>query len=188
MAPPLTLTFSGSQPRSLLTASACAAKASLASTRSRSSTVQPAFSSALRLAGIGPVPMIDGSTPQVAQETMRPIISTPRLAASSALISTTAAAPSLMPEALPAVTVPSLSKAGLSFARFSTVTPSFGCSSVSTTTSPLRVLMVTGTISSLKRPALIAASARCCERAANSSCSSRVICHLRATFSAVLPM
>ena len=36
----------------------------------------------------------------------------PRLAASLAVISTTAAAPSLMPEALAAVTVPSLSKAG----------------------------------------------------------------------------
>ncbi len=56
---------------SLLTASAWAAKASLASTRSRSLTFQPAFSSALRLAGIGPEPMIAGSTPAVAQETMR---------------------------------------------------------------------------------------------------------------------
>ena len=36
MAPPLTLTLLVSQPRSLLTASACAAKASLASIRSRS--------------------------------------------------------------------------------------------------------------------------------------------------------
>jgi hypothetical protein len=57
---------------SLLTAQACAAKASLASTRSRSPTFQPAFSSALREAGIGPVPMICGSTPAVAQDTMRP--------------------------------------------------------------------------------------------------------------------
>ena len=54
MAPPLTLTFAGSQPMSLLTAKACAANASLASIRSRSLTVQPAFSSALREAGIGP--------------------------------------------------------------------------------------------------------------------------------------
>src|SRR5674476_15500 len=53
MAPPLTLTFAVSQPRSLLTAQACAAKASLASTRSRSPTLQPAFLSAAREAGIG---------------------------------------------------------------------------------------------------------------------------------------
>ena len=57
MAPPLTLTFDVSQPRSLFTAQACAAKASLASTRSRSSFFQPAFFSAAREAGIGPVPM-----------------------------------------------------------------------------------------------------------------------------------
>ena len=66
MAPPLTFTIAGSQPMSLLTAQAWAAKASFASMRSRSSTFQPAFSSALREAGIGPVPMIAGSTPAVA--------------------------------------------------------------------------------------------------------------------------
>ena len=79
MAPPLTLTFSTSQPRSLLTAQACAAKASLASIRSRSSADQPAFFNAMRLAGIGPVPMIAGSTPAVAQETMRASGFRPRL-------------------------------------------------------------------------------------------------------------
>ena len=123
MAPPLTLTMSVSQPMSLLTAQACAAKASLASTRSRSSTLQPAFSSALRDAGIGPVPMSAGSTPAVAHETIRASGVTPRLAASAAVISTTAAAPSLMPDALPAVTVPSFSKAGLSLATASSVVP-----------------------------------------------------------------
>ncbi len=132
--------------------------------------------------------MIDGSTPQVAQETMRASGSTPRLLASSAVIRTRAAAPSLMPEALPAVTVPSLSKAGRSLARLSAVTPALGCSSLLTTTSPLRVLMVTGTISSWKRSAFCAASALFWDLAANSSCSSRVICHFLATFSAVLPM
>src|ERR1700760_3914159 len=53
MAPPFTLTFDVSQPMSLFTAQACAAKASLASTRSRSLAFHPAFSSALRDAGIG---------------------------------------------------------------------------------------------------------------------------------------
>src|SRR5262249_9687715 len=54
MAPPFTLTLPVSQPRSLLTAQAWAANASLASTRSRSSVFQPAFFRASRDAGIGP--------------------------------------------------------------------------------------------------------------------------------------
>src|SRR5438270_7314355 len=140
IAPPLTLTRPVSQPRSLLTAQAWAANASLASIRSRSPTLQPAFLSAAREAGIGPVPMIAGSTPACAQETMRASGVLPRFAASLAFIRTTAAAPSLMPDALAAVTVPSLSNAGRSLAIESMVTPAFGYSSVSTTTSPLRDL------------------------------------------------
>ncbi len=69
-----------------------------------------------------------------------------------------------MPEALPAVTVPFLSKAGRSLASTSTVVPCLGYSSVSTTVSPRRVAIFTGTISSLKRPAFCAASALACER------------------------
>ena len=61
-------------------------------------------------------------------------------------------------------------------------------SSSATTVSPLRVLMVTGVISSLNLPAFLAASALFWEATAKRSCSSRVICHWRATFSAVLPM
>src|ERR1700758_4365650 len=104
MAPPLTLTLAGFQPRSLLTAQACAAKASLASTKSRSSFFQPAFFNAAREAGIGPVPMMEGSTPACAHDTIRANGVLPSLAASLALISTKAAAPSLMPDALAAVT------------------------------------------------------------------------------------
>ena len=48
------------------TASACAAKASLASIRSTSSSRQPAFSRQRRAAGAGPMPMIAGSTPDEA--------------------------------------------------------------------------------------------------------------------------
>src|SRR5580692_6915490 len=55
IAPPLTLTLEVSQPRSLLTAQAWAAKASLASIRSRSPMLQPAFFSAAREAGSGAV-------------------------------------------------------------------------------------------------------------------------------------
>jgi hypothetical protein len=101
-----------------------AAKASLASTRSRSFTVQPAFFSALLRGGIGPMPMTSaGSTPVVAHDTMRASGLRPRFLASSAVISTSAAAPSLMPEALPAVTVPSLLKAGAAWPASHTVVP-----------------------------------------------------------------
>ena len=188
MAPPLTFSLSVFQAKSLVTAQAWAANASFASIRSRSSTVHPAFSKAARDAGIGPVPIIAGSTPRVAQETIRAIGTTPRASAADARIKTSAAAPSLIPDALPAVTVPSLAKAGRSFASVSTEVPCFGCSSSDTITSPLRPLIVTGTISSVKRPAFCAASALFCEAAANWSCSSRLSCHFSATFSAVLPM
>ena len=76
-----------------------------------------------------------------------------------------------MPEALPAVTVPSLTKAGRSLASVSSVVPGRMYSSWSTTMSPFRVLTVTGTISSLNLPAFCAASALFCEATANSSCS-----------------
>jgi hypothetical protein len=73
--------------------------------RSRSLTFHPAFSSALREAGMGPVPMIAGSTPAVAHAAIRASGVSPRAAASLALIKTTTAAPSLIPDAFPAVTV-----------------------------------------------------------------------------------
>src|SRR5258708_5818297 len=106
IAPPLTLTLAVSQPRSLLTAQACAAKASLASIKSRSPMLQPAFFSAAREAGIGPVPMILGSTPAWPHETIRPSTFLPSLPACFPVISTTAAAPSLIPDAEPPGTLP----------------------------------------------------------------------------------
>ncbi len=127
---------------SLLTARACAAKASLASTKSRSETFQPAFSNALREAGIGPDPITAGSTPAVAQEAIRTSGVRPRFLASAALITTKAAAPSLIPEAFAAVTVPSLAKAGRSLATLSRVTPCLIYSSLSTTISPFLVEIV----------------------------------------------
>ena len=93
-----------------------------------------------------------------------------------------------MPDALPAVTVPSFEKAGLSFATVSSVVPALMYSSASTVTSPLRVLIVTGAISSLNLPAFWAASALFCEATAKRSWSSRVSCQRWATFSAVVPM
>ena len=66
IAPPFTLTLLVSQPISSLTAQACAANASLISSRSRSCGFQPARSSAFLDAGTGPMPMIAGSSATVA--------------------------------------------------------------------------------------------------------------------------
>ncbi|MCY1221751.1 hypothetical protein D9M72_338200 [compost metagenome] len=104
-------------------------------------------------------------------------------------ITTTAAAPSFRPEALAAVTVPALSKAGLRPDMLSSVAPWRTNSSVlKATGSPLRCGISTGTISSSNLPAFCAASALFCEPTANSSCASRVMPYSLATFSAVMPM
>ncbi len=84
--------------------------------------------------------MMRGGTPAVAPPRMRAIGVRPCFfaAASEAMIS--AAAPSLTPEALPAVTVPPSAKSGLQLRRAPPcVVPARGCSSLSTTSgSPLR--------------------------------------------------
>src|SRR6266508_1419727 len=59
MAPPLTLTFSMSIPRSLMTARVWEAKASFSSTRSMSSRRSPVSSSSLGMATVGPIPLHD---------------------------------------------------------------------------------------------------------------------------------
>jgi hypothetical protein len=72
---------------------------------------------------------------------------------------TRAAAPSEIEEALAAVMVPSLAKAGRRVGILSgRALP--GCSSVSTVSEPARVLTSTGVISALKAPEAMAALAR----------------------------
>ncbi len=94
----------------------------------------------------------------------------------------------MIPEELPAVTVPSLLKTGRSLARTSAVVPGRGCSSVSTTrSSPFRWGMRTGTISSAKRPASMASAARFWLSAAKASWASRLTPNSSATTSAVWP-
>ena len=164
MAPPLTLTISGLRPSSRTQATDWAAKASLISTRPKSSSFSPLGSRAfisLRVAATGPMPMMRGSTPAAAPAMMRAMGLRPSSLALSADISTRAEAPSLRPEALPAVVTPS-AKMGLSFAIFSRLVSRLGYSSVSNTMgSFLRWGITTGTISSLKRPESMAATARC---------------------------
>ena len=127
------------------------AKASLSSIRSKSLIFSPSRSISLRVAGTGPMPMMRGGTaaeasPRIRARGVRPCFFT---AASDARI--IAAAPSLTPEALPAVTVPGLRTIGFSFVRPSSVVSGRGCSSLSTVIGPaLPPGTDTGVISSAK--------------------------------------
>ena len=89
-------------------------------------------------------------------------------------MTTTAAAPSEIWEAVPAVIVPFAPNAGFRAARAAASvcgrTPS---SAATVTDSPLRPGISIGTISTSKRPCAWAAAARRWERAANSSWSCR---------------
>ncbi len=78
-------------------------------------------SSSLRVAGIGPVSMMTGSTPTVVWSTIRARARRPSASAFSRVMSSTAAAPSEICDELPAVTLPSSLKAGFSAASFSSV-------------------------------------------------------------------
>lgn len=106
MAPPLTLTRCPSTPSWWTTASAWAANASFNSNRSTLSKSHPALATACRTALTGPRPMTDGSRPVCAYDTIRPNGASARRSNSALETSTTAAAPSFSPDALPAVTVP----------------------------------------------------------------------------------
>ena len=137
--------------------------------------------------------MIEGSTPPSAPATHVAIGVTPSSLAFSSDITITAAAPSLIPEAFPAVTIlpgsPSfVLNAGRSFARPSIVELARGPSSVSNTIVCFFCLTSTGTISSLNAPDSIAAHAFFWLAKANSSSSSRVSPHCSQIFSAVVPI
>ena len=143
IAPPNGLSFSGSRPSSSRHGTTWAANASLSSTMSMSSIVIPAWVSTFLTAGIGPRPMISGRIAATEEATIRAFGSTPSAFALSSDMTSTAAAPSLSGQELPAVTVPfSGSNAGLSSASFSIVVPGRGPSS--------RVASPTGTISASK--------------------------------------
>ena len=91
-------------------------------------------------------------------------------------MTTTAQAPSEIWDADPAVIVPSRAKAGFSPARDSAVVSARIPSSVSKITgSPRRCGTGTPTISAANSPSLTALAASWCDRAANSSCSCRVM-------------
>ena len=79
--------------------------------------------------------------------------------AHSSLATTSAPPPSLTPGELPAVCEPSFMKIGGSLASVSRLASRRGASSISTTVSPFLPLIVTGTISSGRRPSSVALTA-----------------------------
>src|SRR5256885_16780891 len=91
--------------------------------------VSPARLSAFLVAGIGPSPMQLGSTPATAVVTIRAIAAPRRPSPPFAAVTSSAAAPSLMPLELAAVTVPSFLNAGFNFADEAIVVPTPGESS-----------------------------------------------------------
>mmetsp|Transcript_39174 Transcript_39174/g.101311 ORF Transcript_39174/g.101311 Transcript_39174/m.101311 type:complete len:288 (+) Transcript_39174:65-928(+) len=185
MAPPFTLTFAGSQPISLFTARACAAKASFASMMSRSLTVHPALSRHFFEAGMGPVPITFGSTPALAKEQILASGTSPRALAFASDMTRHSAAPSLMPEAFPAVTLPPcFLNAGLSLPKESALVSPLMYSSWSKTFLPAS----TFTICFWNLPAFWAAAAFRWDSAAKASCACLSMPCSAATFSAVTPM
>ena len=99
-----------------------------------------------------------------------------------------AAAPSEMLDELAAVTVPfSLRKAGFRVGILA-MSDLPGCSSVANSASPLRVLTVTGTISSAKAPDAMRGLGAPYRFEAKASCSSRVNAYLSAVASANTPI
>ena len=126
-------------------------------TRSRSLAFHPAFLSAARDAGdrsgshdrridAGLRPGNDARQRQVLAK-----LTPPRIA----FISTTAAAPSVMPDALAAVTVPSLSKAGTQLAIDSSVTPVWILVGIDHDITLARLDRHRRRVSSLNRPGLL---------------------------------
>src|SRR5262245_38949770 len=132
---------------------------------------------------MGPSPIQLGSTPATAVVTIRASGFDPPIRP-SADPTASAAAPSLMPLELAAVTVPSCLNAGLSFATDWGVVPALGYSSL-LKTEPSG--SGTGTSSSVKTQASSAFAARVWLSTANASCSSLVMPYCFATTSAVSP-
>jgi Kef-type K+ transport system membrane component KefB len=162
IAPPFTLTSSGSSLSSSMTAMACAANASFTSARPRLSGRHPALASSRVSAGTGPIPMKSGCTPAEAVPAYLAIGSAPAAAAARSDISTRPAAPSLSGDEFPPVTVPSLRKAGFRSASSPRVRSGRIPSSAVTLTPPPGPPpgTVTGMISSASTPAAAARAAR----------------------------
>jgi len=158
-APPLTLTLSAESCNNLLLANATTENASFNSTKSKSLTEMPARLAAMGRANDGVVVNHSGVCSASAKPSIFAKGVRPNSFNFSPLTKITAAAPSLIVDALAAVTVPSFLKTGFNPGILSKKTFLYS-SSWLITTSPFRVETVTGTISSLNFPASQAAAAR----------------------------
>ena len=173
-APPFTLTFLPSRPSSCLLAIETTAKASLISQRSMSFVASPALASVFLMASAGAMVNSAGSRAAPPQATRRASTVRPSFFARSALMSTTAAAPSLMDEALAAVTVPSFLKTG--FRRGDLVGPGVLRPVVLGDHGLLALLALDLHRDDLglgRAPAFCASMARRVDSTANSSCAAR---------------
>jgi hypothetical protein len=112
MDPPFTFTLVISRSSSLIQARLCDAKLHSIQSDQDHSAVKPARCNAFVEEGTGPIPMIAGSTPATAMLTILATGCRLNSFTASSLASNIAAAPSLIPDELPAVTVPSFAKAG----------------------------------------------------------------------------
>ena len=191
MAPPLTLSFSGSKCSSRSQARTWAAKASLTSTRSKSSRRSRVFSSSRRTAGTTPMPITCGIDAGGGDARARaPSAATPARRRDRRHSTTRAAAPSVMPDELPGGDRAlrflehrgQLGQGGRRRCRRADARPATPRSRRSVPGT------FTGTTSARKRPSSQARAARCWLRRANASCSSRGIRYCAASVSAVSPM
>jgi hypothetical protein len=123
IAPPRLLTISGSIGHASRQASDCTANASLSSTAPTSDQPMPALANARLAACTGASPKSCGSSAIAPRPAIRASGSRPIAAAAPAEPSSTADAPSLSGEALPAVIVPFGRNDGRSDASFSSVLP-----------------------------------------------------------------
>ncbi len=188
---PFTLVISRFKPRSISQPKYCAAKASLSSINSKSSSFKPGFLLKRSLtAGTGLRPITDGWQAPRPTALILAMGVRPSSSAFSADIMTMALDPSLIPEELPAVTFPILGiKPGGRPASFSMVIPGLKCSSLSKIIGGFFLCGTSmGTISSLKSPFFVARSALLWLRRATSSIASRLILCSCAINSAVCPI
>ena len=142
-----------------------------------SEILRPARSRTFCEAGAGPIPIILGSTPAVAQATTLALIVNPCCFAASSLAIIIAAAPSFTPLAFPGVTLPpSFLKGVGNLESASKVVSGLGCSSLFTiVTSPLLPGISTVRSSLAIRPLSIALPAFVWLPRANLSWSSLLI-------------
>ena len=161
-----------------------------------SATVSPARASAAGMASTGPSPITSGATPLTEKATKRASGLTPARFRKASETTSTAAAPSVICEELPAVTLPSTLKAGRSAPSPAAVVSRRTPSSARTTSARFTSVpsfratdsTSTGTSSASNRPASCAAAARRWLSAAKASWSARPTWCRSATSSAVMPM